>query len=157
MPTCDNPGTGGGGSSSFPFKGAFVTLAVNQPLPDNVGQIITFGVEQYDIGGWFDPGDPTKLTVPADVTRVRVCASFVCTLNVNGMRQIVIKKNGADIGPGTGALNTPANARTTTDIGAFTAVLEVVPGDYFQVEALQDSGTDPLDLLNACFSIEKIS
>jgi hypothetical protein len=56
-----------------------------------------------------------------------------------GLRQLVIKKNGAFF-IGGGVDNRLANDVTTTDQQTRTAVVDVNAGDYFEVEAYQSSG-----------------
>ena len=91
--------------------------------------------------GAFAVGEPTKLTVPADVTKVRVSCSVLFALNTTGYRQVRILKNGSDF---QGYINDREIATTSvgTVITASTPMLTVEPGDDFTVEVTQNSGGD---------------
>ncbi len=139
------------------FSGALVTLSADQTIPNDASSPVDYGVEQYDHGDWFDVSSPRRFIVPDGVSRVRVIASYVYEHNSTGVRQGVIKKNGAFV-DGGGVTNTLANDRTTTDLQVQTAVLDVVPGDYFETEGFQNAGGNLLLLKStgSWFFIEKV-
>lgn len=123
------------------FQGAMIRKPYpgDQNIPHQVNTFFTFGVVDYDIGGWWNPAFPTRLTVPQGVTKVRVHAQCIWQANSTGLRQLVIKKNGAFY-PGDPCVNVVAAGGTTTDIDTHSPVLMVQPGDYFEAEGFQTSG-----------------
>ena len=116
-----------------------------QVLQNNDWEMITFGKEVYDTGDFYDPSYPTRLTIPEGVKLARLRGQVIFSGNPKGLRQVVIKKNYPDLGgwyPGVPAQTITANKRTTTDVQVTTPIIPVVEGDYFELEALQCSGSD---------------
>jgi len=144
------------------FKGALVRKNYptpgNQFVAHNTVAMVTWGLVDYDTDGFFNSSNPTRLTIPAGVSKVRLIAQNIWQRgNSTGMRQNVIKKNGAFF-PGDPCVNVPANSDTTTDLVAISPVLEVQEGDYFENEVYQSDGA-ALPLLASTgtfFSIEVV-
>lgn len=140
------------------FKGAMVRKTYpggNQSIPNNSPTMSSWSVVDYDTDSFFDSNYPTRLTVPAGVSMVRLIGQAVWTKNSSGMRQLVIKKNGQFF-PGDPVITYLPNGRTTTDMVAISPPLPVEEGDYFEFEVFQDRGGS-LDLLASTgtfFSIE---
>ncbi len=98
-----------------------------------------------------------RLIVPDGVTKVRLAGAAEFAVNATGERRVEIRKNSAAV-IGGGSQTQPGNANINF-MGASSAVLTVVGGDYFTLEVFQNS-TAALDLLSAnsrtWFSIEEI-
>lgn len=99
----------------------------------------------------------TRLVVPPGVTKVRLALGTEFAADGTGERMIQIKKNGGGLIGGANAVhvgNTFGNFNNGT-----TAIIEVVGGDYFDVEVWQNSGGN-LNLNSAAsrtwFSIEEV-
>lgn len=126
------------------FRGALVYLGSSVTVNSGVRTMIPYNRVVYDTDGFFNPAQPTRLTVPSGVTKVRLATSHIWYNNANGLRQAVVKKNSASSDgfyPGCGPATIPANSSTTTDPHAVTAVIDVNEGDYFESEAGQWSGS----------------
>lgn len=83
-----------------------------------------------DVGGWFNEGQPTRLTVPAGVRQVRVSCSATRS-NTTTQWIVSLNKNGANTWPGAPAHeNDTAGAET---ISITTGVIDVSAGDYFEM------------------------
>src|SRR5688572_2022027 len=143
------------------MQGALVFKTANQSIPNAAWTMAVWDDESingYDIGGFFNPSQPSRLTVPAGVSRVRIQAQSIWQKgNGTGLRQLVVKKNGSFF-PGDPIQNGVANNVTTADIGAVSPILNVTPGDYFEVELYHTDG-GAIDLLASTgtfFSIESI-
>lgn len=145
------------------YRGALVFKAypTDQSVPTNTWTMATWADDStngYDTDGFFNSSNPTRLTVPAGVTKIRIMAQTIWAMgNGAGFRQVVIKKNGAFF-YGDPIVNVLANSATTTDIGCISPVLNVTPGDYFEVELFHTDGGN-LALLASTgtfFSIEVI-
>jgi hypothetical protein len=77
----------------------------------------------------------SRMTVPSGVTRIRVAANVQSTSNVSTTYNVEFLKNGA-IAVGLGGTSTRFVGRNNI----VSALLEVSPGDYLQVQATSGSG-----------------
>lgn len=136
-------------------------------LQSGVRSLVPWAHVSYDYGGFRNDAEPSRITIPdgfnaEGYTQARLTGQFVFEHNTNGIRQTVIKKNYSPVPPlcdgfypAFGAHNGPATAGTTTDLMAQTPWLEAIDGDYFQLEALQDSGAVGYVMGSGCwFQIE---
>jgi len=147
-----------------PFTGAMLRLSAPVSVPDE-GAIIIDWTEVTDIGGFFNPANPKRLTVPAGVNYVRLNAA-VRFLFGTGYRTLSISMNTEGTTPsnvtGLGAASQDAVSESPvqTDLNISSGVMPVVPGDYFVVRAFQQSA-GPLDITSfnsaTYFTIENIS
>ena len=149
--------------TSYPggWQGALVTLTADETLVTGNGEILDWEAEIYDYGGWHDNStNPSRLTVPAGVSRVKVSASVQFAAHATGQRRIYLRKDTAFWG-GSGGFNELQPVANGTDVHFITghsATMEVVAGNYFEIWAWQNRGGD-LDVLSAYswFAIEKVS
>lgn len=151
---------GGGGSTAgvaLPFKGAMLKLTADETLTSGSILIIPWDAEVYDHGDWADiGGNPTRLTVPIGVTKVRLTGSAGLSTSITADRYFVrIKKNGGGapdfILPGHDISNISGAAKFSYS----SPVLDVVAGDYFEMEVFQDSGGNKdVDAVNTANGIE---
>lgn len=112
----------------------------NQSIPDNTSTLINWDSVIYDHGGLQDPADNTKLVVPltGKITGVwAILANVQFASNGTGQRQLQLYVNG-------GLLRV---AGCNTILGGFVTPMEIIhfpvdplPGDYYQVKVLQNSG-----------------
>ena len=144
-------------------RGALVTTIgiANQNIPNNTLQFLNFNTIERDTDGFFNHGAPSKITIPEGVSKVRLLGQVIFGSNASGLRQIVIKKNyipGGGWYAGVPASTITANNATTTDVHVLTPVLDVMAGDFFQLEAYQTSGTTitALSSVGTWFAIEVI-
>ncbi|MEE8606718.1 MAG: hypothetical protein V3S55_03860 [Nitrospiraceae bacterium] len=117
----------------FPFKGAMVNLSTDLLAQNHsAGGFISFDTETYDIGDWHDNSvNPTRLTVPAGVTKVRLMASvWVLLHTANQYISISLRKNGStSLGMGSSRTEVGTNPQMFVS----SLVVEVVEGDYFEI------------------------
>jgi hypothetical protein len=123
-------------------------------VPSGIRTIIPFAHVGHDFGGFRDAWQPSKLIIPAGfnaegLSQARLTGQLIFELNPNGIRQGVIKKNYSAVPPlcdgfydGVACHNQHAIYGTTTDFMMQTAWVDAVDGDFFQLEAYQDSGSD---------------
>lgn len=143
------------------FKGALVYSSVTIDLASTVAEIIAFNSEEYDTDDFHDNStNNTRLTVPANVSRVRLLAKAVCEYDANGHRYLELHKNGNSTFAGNAIdVDTATTSPATTTLAFVSPVLSVSENDYFEVNAYQNSGST-LDLTagsNALwFSIEVV-
>lgn len=120
-------------------KGALVNLLGTQAIASGTspGAIVTWENVVYN-NGFFNPSQPTRLTITSNVRKVRLTTNIRWQENTAGARVVEIQKNGA-YASGLPINNVaPANVFTTQNITS--AVFDVVEGDYFTVRVAQTSG-----------------
>ena len=86
---------------------------------------------------FWSAGTPTRLTVPAGVTKVRLKGNIDWTFGGSGYRHVWVHKNGSPFF-GMGRESDEGDAGVQS-IGS--AVVDVTLGDYFELIARQTSGT----------------
>ena len=129
-PTDYTVGGSGGGAA---FSGARLGLTANRTAQDFTGfETLSWNHEVFDDSGYYDPAQPTRLTIPAGVTRAVLHAGIALTaLSLGADMTFDISKNSTSTGIGfTGnalAIDTIGRATITT------GVIDVVEGDYFDV------------------------
>jgi hypothetical protein len=92
--------------------------------------------DRLDEAFW-SAGNPTRLTVPAGVSKVSLEGNIDWTFGGSGYRHLWIHKNGG-LFFGTAKESDEGDAGVQS-IGS--AVVDVTPGDYFQLIARQTSGS----------------
>lgn len=112
-----------------------------QSIPNAQWTKLTWDVEQYDPGNFFDPNEPTKIKISEDGVYF-VTANIEFYNNPNGVRGGRIRKNNSVSMAGMGQVGT-GNYKSTEATVASLMVLKT--GDYLEVEVYQDSG-GPLDV-----------
>ena len=125
-------GVGGGGGGGT-FSGARLGLIANRTAQDFTSfETLSWDHEVFDDSGYHDAAQPTRLTIPAGVTRAVLHAGIALTaVSLGADVTFDISKNGISTGIGI-----TANALAIDTIGRATittGVLEVVEGDYFDV------------------------
>lgn len=128
------------GVHGMKFMGALVQMSEAQNISSGSFTTLQWGTEVYDTDNIFDPANPTRLTVPAGVSVVRIIANITFASNAAGGRRLQTLKNGA---AHSGRLYVAYQAMSGADtrIYAATPPLQVAPGDYFELQAYQDSGS----------------
>lgn len=145
--------TGGGGSA---FQGALAELTANESIASGSETTLPLDAAVYDTDGFWSAGSPTRLTVPEGVSRVIVAANVRWASNSTGQRFMRIRKNGIDF---KGMPFARFTAEAQTEMNAASAVVDVSPGDFFELRVFQSSG-GPLDVdahQGTWFSIEAVS
>lgn len=128
------PAAGGGVS----FGGALATKLGNQSIPNATWTAIIFDAEQYDSDGLHDNAvNPSRMTVPAGWTKVRLTAGTKWTSNNTGERIMRFKMNGAQFPGDAWQRNlSRANSQNSTASPA----IAVVEDDYFEFEVYHTRG-----------------
>lgn len=132
--------------SSNPWRGARVRRTVNLSLASAATGAVTWQSAALDTGSFWSAGAPTRLVVPAGVTKVRLRGSARFAANSSGQRQIFITKNGAPLEGRFSVLGNAVATPNTTDLNGTSGVIAVAAGDYFEMSAYQNTSA-ALDLL----------
>lgn len=127
-------------------KGVLLGTTTNTTIPNNTFYFLPWDKVIYDTSGFYSGGQPTRITVPAGISKVKVSSNVCFNINTNGSRQAQIQKNNADA-PGSGSSNIVVGGTAYYVLNMTSAVLSVVPGDYFEVRVQQSSG-GPLETRN---------
>ena len=112
-------------------------LTADEPVADSTDVAIPWDVIVYNTNAFWSAGNPTRLTVPAGVSEVRLNGNINWTFGGSGYRHVWAHKNGALF---FGA----AKESDQGDSGvqsAGSAAVDVMPGDYFELIARQTSGS----------------
>lgn len=126
-------------------RGCLVSKNLDQAISQGADTILTWGSEQYDDAAIFDIGQPTRLTVPAGFSRVRLSFGITWEGASVDQRTDLLKNGAAVIGAAfaytaAGTVTSPTTAYTAT-----SAMLAVTAGDYFEVQ-VHLVGTGPRDV-----------
>lgn len=100
---------------------------------------ISLDAEHFDDGDFWDSGDPTRLTVPADQGGLYV-ANASAALDValgTGHVQLFLKKNGTEVARNSAAAT---NTATLEGRGGVTWIGKLNAGDYIELFAVLESG-----------------
>jgi hypothetical protein len=136
------------------FKGALVYVAAEN-LANNTITPFPYVLESYDTDNIHDNvTNNTRLTVPAGVTKIRLCYRAYFAANATGYRHIYVTSN---VTPSYGlpiAVMNTNSASLPTVLQGCSMVMPVSAADYFELNAVQTSGGALLS--NATFSMEII-
>jgi len=137
-------------SNYYPFKGCFVTLDTSQSIPNNTYTAIVFdtgnATEVYDYGSFHDLAtNPSRLTIPAGVSKVRVNAriQFVGGSGTNAQHRAALYKGGSGTINGTVIDNIvmdDASVGFIPECNFVSPVLEVSATNYLELYAYQNTG-----------------
>jgi hypothetical protein len=126
--------------------------------------VVAWDSTARDTDGFWDAALPTGLTVPAGVTKVRLSAFVMLTATSSaGAVLLTFRKNrtGTDAFPIDGAAEShirhSSTGFTRNSAAAFTDVLDVVPGVYFDLRVnISGLGTVTTILADSWFALEVI-
>jgi hypothetical protein len=129
--------TGGSGGSSGPAVGARAYRDTAQSIPQTTFTAITFTGESVDTAAFIDLGtQATRITIPSGQGGKFVAtAQLIFAVNATGSRFLLIYKNGSPVA----SSSAPASGSSRSRLSA-SAILDLVPGDYLELYAYQDSG-----------------
>jgi len=123
-------------------RGALANLSGSQSIPDSTDTAISLDDEVYDTDSIHDVSvNSSRLTVPANVTKVKVCGKLDTGTISAGYVIVSITKNGITY-PGYSRLVEWAPSAAGANVFMLsTTVIEVTAGDYFELEVYQTSGS----------------
>lgn len=134
-------GGAGGGTPGAQFSGANYAFAAAQSAPDSTFYPVVLNAPQYDVGGYFAAGNPSRLTAPAaGVYLLTASLPWAATAALQFGAGILFRKNGVagtyygfnDIGGDVTATNSASNA--------LSFPIQLAAADYMELVALQTSG-----------------
>lgn len=128
-----------GDSFTPKFEGAMAKLNNNIKLANTTVVTIPWEGTVYNTAGFWKPSEPTRLTVPKGVKKVRVAINILWQSNNTGTRLLRVRKNGQYI---AGLPYEIKNASSTSGHNGISGVIDVKEGDYFELDTNQYSGGD---------------
>ena len=118
------------------FQGAILKLTSPFSLPAGVRTTIEWPLPVLDTFGFWDPAQPTRLTIPPGPDVVSLSAGWVSTLDLGtNLTNLLIRKNGLEVS---------RQAQTETGFpgcGVGYGALDVVAGDFFDVAIFTSKAT----------------
>lgn len=125
--------------TSEPWRGAQVKLSADLTLTTATGTTVSWASAVADTDSFWSAGAPTRLTVPAGVSRVRVAANVRWAAHATGLRSALIRKNGAVF---DGAPSSYISTGTSLEhqVNLVSPAVAVADGDYFELLVQQNSG-----------------
>jgi hypothetical protein len=119
------------------FRGAMVKLTADEPITDSTDTVIPWDATEFDAEGFWDAGNPTRLTVPSGVSRVRLLGNVRRQSSATGERQALITKNGAAF---QGQPMARHGAAGLAGQNLASPALAVSAGDVFELSAWHSAG-----------------
>jgi hypothetical protein len=152
----DASGGGGGGGS---FSGALVNMTTDDTGNHSSGTIIGFDEEQYDNASIHDTvTNNSRLTVPADVTQVRVLGGVRATGVAAALSAAIeIWKNGSRDYIGLSGDARADGEFTEASLSCCSPVLNVSEGDYFELRYESSDTSTTIDATQTWFAMEIIT
>lgn len=145
-------------TAAFMFIGAELRMSAPKSVNHSTAEAISWDVAADDVGGWFNAGQPTRLTVPAGVSRVRFTAWFDVSGISSTHQAIYVSKNGSGTPSSDGIGAQSGDVEFGTGLMLATAVHEVVAGDYFELYDLVGADVNGYDITTAAyFAVEKVN
>lgn len=129
----------GGASQYSPPAGAKAYNTVAQSIPHNTTTVVALSAEVFDTNGFRDGvTNPNRMTVPAGQGgRYVIIGQADFTYHATGLRNLHLRKNGTSfVGMSTVVPGSTTNAQRAT----VATVVDLLPGDYVELTAYQDSG-----------------
>jgi hypothetical protein len=152
------------------FKGARASRSLTNQTVSTTGAWtpLIWDTEDYDTDGFYDPANPSRLTIPAGVTRVRLYgAAQVDSADQIDDNQFTFSKNGENEFSGASVSAMALGGYSNPPVVMSSGVIDVVEGDYFEfrcfisqsfqlesdrfsswfeIEVLEAAGEPPIDL-----------
>ena len=127
----------------LPFKGALLqrsTDLTNVSFP----VLVPFQSTVYDTDAFWSASNPSRITIPTGVTKVRLQGSMSLKPSASsGGVFVSFEKNGAGsaVGSGVFTVRQGTSGYTNNDFAANTAVIPVTAGDYFELRVNSTSSS----------------
>ena len=134
----DKGDTGENGKDYRPsFMGAMAKLDSNISLNTKTTLYVPWQSTLYNTSGFWNPTNPTRLTVPKGVKMVKIAANVLWAANDTGSRLLRVKQNGNYM-PGLPYVLRTAEGTSATQ--GSSGAIPVKEGDYFELEVRHEAG-----------------
>lgn len=147
----DQEVAGGGG-----LIGSAANAQVNGLGSLATGAVVTvnFTSENYDDEDFWDIANPSRLTVPAGVSKIQLFVALQWGLNSTGARRFWSRINGSGFGDPGHIVQMGSTVGSNTGLlqSAVSGAIPVVEGDFFETQVSHNAGSDQT-LVEAQFGI----
>lgn len=120
-----------------PFRGALLTRATDyMDFDENTPILAPWEQAEYDTDGFFSLTQPTRITIPTGVHKVRISGQVALPSSITAHSAYVTAyKNGLPDYPGQGVQNfrQSADGFSNNVYQTQSAIIPVVAGDYFEL------------------------
>lgn len=120
-----------------PFRGAMVNLTANEAIADQTSTVISCDAVEFDTDGFWSSANPTRLTLPAGVSRVRLIGNLRWENDGSGNRRAWLRKKGTGF-PGAPMVMHGAGGVVGQNLA--TSALPVSAGDFVELAAWHSAG-----------------
>lgn len=140
----------------LPFRGALLRRTANYTVSTTGAYVaIPWQSAVYDTDAFWSAGQPTRLTVPAGVTKVRLSANI--EWQTSPLSQLVeIRKNGVSVVGGGSFIVRGDGGYTNQMRNVASAVLPVVAGNWFDLAVYIGASGELRSLERTWFAIEVV-
>ena len=140
----------------LPFRGALVRRSTNLSVSTTGSYVaIPWQSAVYDSDTFWDAGQPTRLTVPAGVTKVRLAGNIEWQTSPTS-QLVEIRKNGGSV-IGGGAFIVRGDGGYSNQMrNIASAVLPVVAGDWFELAVFVSASGELRGLERTWFALEVV-
>ena len=139
------------------FNGATVYNSLSFSVANNTTTAVTFNSEGFDTDSIHSTStNPSRLTVPSGVTKVKLITAGEFAANNSGNRLIYIDKNNLPFEYSPFYREASPDGTLPTTFNLSTPVIPVSGGDYFELKVYQNSGGSLNISSNVWFSMEII-
>lgn len=121
------------------FRGALVPLLTTQTATSS-GTTVVWTTAVYDTDAFWSISHPSRLTVPAGVSKVRLSAHAIIN-TATSFSGIAMTKNGAGGFQGRGIMAITLGTPSDLYVSAESGVVVVSAADYFEVLAISNTGS----------------
>src|SRR5690606_9446995 len=125
---------GGGEGGVLPFAGARVGLSTTTNFSTTgTWTPIPWDVEQRGTSNLWGVGAPSRFTIPAGVTKLRLMAGFqIDAVDGPGNHQFTFRKSGSNLFSGNIIWNFGGGGYNNPGCFGVSDIVDVVPGDYLE-------------------------
>lgn len=140
----------------LPFRGALLRRTANYTVSTTGAYVaIPWQSAVYDTDAFWSAGQPTRLTVPAGVTKVRLTANIEWQTSPTS-QLVEVRKNGASVVGGGSFIVRGDSGYTNQMRNVVSAVIPVVAGDWFDLAVYIGTAGELRSLERTWFAIEAV-
>jgi hypothetical protein len=124
-------------------RGVLISKSSSQSINNDTYTTISYDTAIYDTDSAYSGGAPTRITIPTGVSKAQfTAAATINALFTTGDFGLQIKKNGSSFaGNGGQMLTLGSSSSNYPNLNISSAWVAVTPGDYFEVNAYQKTGS----------------
>lgn len=137
----------------LPFRGALVRRTTNLSIAVSTTVPIPWQSAVYDSDLFWNAGQPTRLTIPAGVTKVRLVANIEWQTSPTS-QLVELMKNGTSVIGGGSFIVRGDSGYSNQMRNIASAVLPVVAGDWFELTVYVGTAGELRSLVRTWLSIE---